>query len=241
MGKNADAIAEGLAITEASCRLAVKNHILVETIAHDEDFDPDRFAPFARDALVALAVEAETAARLAKRQRKAAWGQFSQPDGTHDYRDRDTRNLRRRRTQYLGVAKGLRALAADSGELHRIVEDARELAWSEVEGNLERRLNVEGMRPDVDPDYGRMREARMQSLRLVDLQRLASQHRARTQAARAAAGEVEAADGACDGVASEVDDERAAEPAEGAGDASPESPHPEKSVPFADDEARGSR
>lgn len=195
MGKNADAIAEGLAISEAACRLAVKNHILVETIARGEDFDPDRVAPFTRDALIALAVEAEDAARLAQRQRKAAWGQYSQPDGTHDYRDRDTRNLRRRRTQYLGVAKGLRALAGEKADLQRIVEDARELAWSEVEGNLERRLNVEGMRPDVDPDYERMREARMQSLRLVDLQRLASQHRKRTETARAA-DEAAAADGA---------------------------------------------
>lgn len=233
MGKNADAVSEGLAITEAACRLAVKNHILVETIARDEGFDSDRFAPFAHDALVALAVEAETAARLAQRQRKAAWGQFSQPDGTHDYRDRDTRNLRRRRAQYLGVAKGLRALAGDRGELHRIVEDARELAWSEVEGNLERRLNVEGMRPDVDPDYDRMRDARMQSLRLVDLQRLASQHRARTAAARDAASGA-TADDAGAGTAP-------AEPTDAESDEALEALHPENSASHADDEALGSR
>lgn len=182
VGRSADAIAEGLAITAAAYRLAVKNHILVETIARGEDFDHERFEPFARDTLLALAAEAEEAARLAHRQRRAAWGQYSQPDGTHDYRDRDLRNLRKRRKQYLGVAKELRARAADPELLRAIVEEAREAAWADVEDNLERRLQVEGMRPDADPDYDRMRGARMQALRLVDLQRLASQHRGRKAA-----------------------------------------------------------
>jgi hypothetical protein len=35
------------------------------------------------------------------------------------------------------------------------------------------------MRPDQDPDYDRMREARMQALRLVDLQALSSAQRAK--------------------------------------------------------------
>jgi hypothetical protein len=37
------------------------------------------------------------------------------------------------------------------------------------------------MRPDQDPDYDRMREARMQALRLVDLQALSSQQRAKAK------------------------------------------------------------
>ena len=134
--------------------------------------------PVARDALLSLATEAEEAAALAKRQRKAAWGQYSQPDGTHDYRDRDVRNLRRRGRQYLRVAKELRRRGDDPDALAGLVEAAREAAWADVESNLERRLRVEGMRPESDPDYERMRAARMQSLRLVDLERLAAQHRA---------------------------------------------------------------
>jgi hypothetical protein len=35
------------------------------------------------------------------------------------------------------------------------------------------------MRPEQDPDYATMREARMQALRLVDLQALSSQQRAK--------------------------------------------------------------
>ena len=40
MGKTADAIAEGVAIATAAARLTVRNHILVETIAHGAPFDP---------------------------------------------------------------------------------------------------------------------------------------------------------------------------------------------------------
>lgn len=179
MGRNADAVAEGISIAMAAARLSVKNNILVGTISLGEPFETSRFVPVARDALLSLATEAEEAATLAKRQRKAAWGQYSQPDGTHDYRDRDVRNLRRRGRQYLRVAKELRRRGDDPDALAGLVEAAREAAWADVESNLERRLRVEGMRPESDPDYERMRAARMQSLRLVDLERLAAQHRRR--------------------------------------------------------------
>ncbi|MET2010658.1 asparagine synthase [Microbacterium chocolatum] len=184
MGKTADAIAEGVAIATAAARLTVRNHILVETIAHGAPFDPDSFAPFARDTLIALADEQQAAGDLARRQAKKAWGRFSDPDGTHDYRDRDTRNLRKRRRQYVGVAKELRRRAEDAAEVRELVQGARDAAWGDVEANLQRRLTVEGMRPDLDPDYARMRAARMQSLRLVDLPRLAA-HRRHANAAAA--------------------------------------------------------
>lgn len=177
MGRNSDAIAEGVAIATAAARLTIRNHILVETIAHDEQFDAASFASFAHDTLIALAVEQEAAADLAKRQRKKAWGRFSDPDGTHDYRDRDTRNLRRRHKQYVGVAKELRQRAEDPHAVRTLVEQSRDAAWGDVEANLQRRLIVEGMRPDLDPDYERMRTARMQSLRLVDLPKLAAHRR----------------------------------------------------------------
>jgi hypothetical protein len=180
VGRTAEAIAEGTAIAAAAARLSVRNHILVETIAHDEAFDVTLFSPYAHDTLVALAEEQEAAAALAKRQRKKAWGKFTDPDGTHDYRDRDMRNLRRRYRQYMGVAKALRQQADDPHAIRVLVEQARDAAWGDVEANLERRLNVEGMRPDLDPDYDMMRGARMQSLRLVDLPRLAAHRRALT-------------------------------------------------------------
>jgi hypothetical protein len=181
MGKTAEAIAEGVSIASAAARLAIRNRILVETIAHDETFELARVAPFAHDTLVALAEEQEEAAALAKRLRKKAWGKFTDPDGTHDYRDRDTRNLRRRGRQYAGVAQALRRMADDPHVVRSLIEQSRDAAWGDVEANLQRRLRVEGMRPELDPDYDRMRAARMQSIRLVDLPRLAAHKRHRDE------------------------------------------------------------
>ena len=177
MGKTAEAIAEGVSIASAAARLAIRNRILVETIAHDEQFDIVAFTPFARETLIALADEQDEAAAMVKRQRKKAWGKFTDPDGTHDYRDRDMSNLRRRHRQYVGVAKELRRMAEDPHVVRTLVEQSRDAAWGDVEANLQRRLTVEGMRADLDPDYDMMRAARMQSLRLIDLPRLAAHRR----------------------------------------------------------------
>lgn len=177
MGRTADAIAEGLQIAWAAARLAVKNIILVETIAGGEDFEPESVAGEAREVLLALAAEQEAAAVLVHRQRRKAWGKYTEPGGTHDYRDRDTRNLRKRHKQYVGVAKGLHEYAEDHDTVLRLVEEARASAWADVEGNLSRRLAVEGMRADADPEYGAMREARMTAVTMIDLQRLKSRQR----------------------------------------------------------------
>jgi hypothetical protein len=177
LGRTADAIAEGLQIAWAAARLAVKNLILVETIAGGEDFEPESMAGEAREVLLALATEQEAAAVLVHRQRRKAWGKYTEPGGTHDYRDRDTRNLRKRHKQYVGVAKGLHEYASDHDTVLRLVEEARASAWADVEGNLSRRLAVEGMRADADPEYGAMREARMTAVTMIDLQRLEARQR----------------------------------------------------------------
>ncbi|GAA1464507.1 asparagine synthase [Microbacterium thalassium] len=186
MGRTSDAIAEGVSIASAAARLTLRNQILVEVIAHDAPFDADTFVGLAHQTIVALADEQDAAAEMVGKQRRRAWGKFSDPDGTHDYRDRDTRNLRRRQRQYRGVARELRRLADDLEALRVLIEQARESAWGDVEANLQRRLKVEAMRPDLDPDYERMRSARMQSLRLVDLPKLAAHKRQTQSPARAA-------------------------------------------------------
>ena len=181
MGRTAEAIAEGVAIATAAARLAVKNHILIGTIAENGVFDTDKYVADAREALRAMAEESEEVERNLTQLRKRARGRHSDPSGTHDYRDRDVRNLRRRAKQSHGVATKLRDMMEDDDALRVIVEEAREGAWADVRHNLDRRLRVEGMRPDQDPDYERMREARMQALRLVDLQALSSLQRAKAK------------------------------------------------------------
>ncbi|MDU0367996.1 asparagine synthase [Microbacterium sp. NPDC089180] len=181
MGRTKEAIAEGLSIATAAARLTVRNRILVDTIARGGQFDNEVFADFARDTLRSLADEQDQAAERVTHQRKRAWGRFSDSSGTHDYRDRDTRNLRRRAKQSRGVAKELRALADDPDRVKTLVADARIAAWGDVEANLRQRLDVEGMTADADPEYAQMRKARMDALRMVDLARLASQAKRRAK------------------------------------------------------------
>ncbi|WP_150957963.1 asparagine synthase [Microbacterium testaceum] len=197
MGRTKEAIAEGLSIATAAARLAVRNRILVDTIARGGQFDGEVFAELARETLRSLADEQDQAAERVTHQRKRAWGRFSDSSGTHDYRDRDTRNLRRRAKQSRGVAKELRALADDPERVKALVGDARIAAWGDVEANLSQRLDVEGMTADADPEYAQMRKARMDALRMVDLARLASQAKRRAKE-RASAEEPEAADDAPD-------------------------------------------
>lgn len=187
MGRTAEAIAEGLSIAHAAARLTIRNRILVDTISGGESFDSEHFTQFARETLLALADEQQTAAELAQRQRKKAWGRHSDPDGTHDYRDRDTGNLRKRHRQYTGVAKELRAQADDPEALRRLLEESRDAAWGDVEANLLRRLRVESAHPELDEDYASMREARIQSLQMIDLPRLAAHRRRLAEGAAAAA------------------------------------------------------
>ncbi|SIT67082.1 asparagine synthase [Microbacterium sp. RU33B] len=187
MGRTAEAIAEGLSIARAAARLTIRNRILVDTISGGESFDPEHFTQFARETLLALAEEQQAAADLALRQRKKAWGRYSDPDGTHDYRDRDTGNLRKRHRQYTGVAKGLRAEADDPEALRVLLEESRDAAWGDVEANLLRRLRVESAHPELDDDYASMRDARMQSLQMIDLPRLQAHRRRLAEGAAAAA------------------------------------------------------
>lgn len=185
MGRTSDAVAEGVSIAAAAARLIIRNRILVDTIAEGGQFDAEAFAEVTRETLRGLAEEQERAADRARRLRRGAWGKFSTSSGTHDYRDRDTANLRRRRKQYLGVAKELREWADDAERVATLLESARDAAWGDVESNLQRRLIVEAMTPDADPEYDTMRKARMDSLRMIDLARLASQAKKKAQQARA--------------------------------------------------------
>lgn len=198
--KLADVVSEGVYIAAAATRLVLKNRILVHILAHGEGFDVDRFLPDAKQALLALADEADQDATRAERERKIARRRFSDSGGTHDYRSRDVRNLRRRRKQSERIARALRERADNPDELRALVQAAREAAWADVARNIDSTLRIEAARPDLDPDYEKMRRARMQSLVLVDLAKLAA-HRRRVQADAAATtdGSTARPDGASEG------------------------------------------
>src|SRR3546814_20766741 len=136
---------------------AGRHHCRVETDAGGATFDREARASFASETTRSLAEEQERAADRMRELRRGAWGKYSTSSGTHDYRERDTRNLRRRRKQYAGVAKELRAWADDPERVFALVDAARDAAWGDVEANLQRRLPVGGMTAHADPDYARIR------------------------------------------------------------------------------------
>lgn len=181
--KSRDVVAEGIYIASAATRLALKNRILVEVIVGGENFDVDRFVPQARETLLTLAAEAEDEAKRVRKQERHAWGRFDDSVGTHDYRSKDLGNLRRRRRQAARTASELMARAEDDAALRELVEAARDAAWTDVSRNIDSTLRIEAARPDLEADYDTMRDARMQALMLVDLQRLQTQQRRRAQAA----------------------------------------------------------
>lgn len=178
---------EGIHIAEAACRMTLKNRILVESLSEGHDFDPSAFVQEARETMLELAQEAHDGAARVADQRKSAWGLHTRSSGTHDYRDRDTGNLRRRGREYKRVAKELERRAADESELLRIIEQAREAAWSDVAANIASTLKLVAQRPDLDVDYVETREERMRELQLVDLSELAKQQKKRAKAVRKAA------------------------------------------------------
>lgn len=167
--------------------MSLKNRILVGSIADGNDFDPSAFIDEARVIMLGLAREAQDSAVRMAEQRKSAWGLHTKSRGTHDYRDRDTGNLRRRGREYKRVAKELERRAGDEAELLRIIEQARESAWEDVAANIASTLQLVAQRPDLDADYEQMREARMEALKSVDLTALAGAQRKRAKAVRKAA------------------------------------------------------
>lgn len=177
MRRRAEVIEEGVLIALSAARLSLRNRILVDTIAADARFQPDDYVPVAQHVLQELAEESESAAAEMRQLRRAARGRRSRPRGTHDYRDRDVSNLRLRARQYTEVAKALRELAGSPDPLRRLIDDAREAAWSDVERNLQQRLTV----PEPEPDDPLQRQARIRDLIYIDLPMLASEAQQRRQ------------------------------------------------------------
>ncbi len=175
--KSADIVADGVYLASAVTRLKLKNSILMQVLAEDKNFEVDDVLVDAREALLALADEAEQDAERTEREREIAKTRTTRSDGTHDYRRRDVRNLKRRRDQFRRIAAELRERAEDELALLQLVLDAREAAWEEVARNIERRLDIYAARPDLDADYDDARAQRMKELRKVDLRKLDKKRR----------------------------------------------------------------
>jgi hypothetical protein len=138
-------IDEGLMIATTAARMSVKNHLIVDAIRDNVDYDASALADVAREELEKLAVQNVEAAR----------------------EQREARNIHIHR----GLADALRALAGDEEAVAAIVEKSREEAWREVSGAVSTVLAARSV-DSRDPNYEAEREQRLRDLVSVDLAKL---------------------------------------------------------------------
>lgn len=165
-----ESYAEGLLVSEAAGRMALKNRIIVMALRGEEPFDAARAAAAAREVLHELVREMDEVAEWSAAERESA----SQRDGRsahqHDYHRADAWNLRLRERVNAAVAARLTELRSDDAYLADFAERARQEAWAEIAGEIDQRLAREWPQIEIDEAYERERDERMRGLEL-DLER----------------------------------------------------------------------
>jgi hypothetical protein len=165
-------VEEGMLLAEYATRMAVKNHIVVDTIQYGNAYDPALHTLEAAAMLRELASEQGVAAGRIEEELRASEGLGGDATHPHDYRGADADNLRLRRDAALTLADALRAKADSQDELLALVERGREDAWDEVgraiEAGLDAFSGVEALRAD----YEEQKPARLRLLIWRDLARL---------------------------------------------------------------------
>jgi hypothetical protein len=152
---------EGLLLAEYATRMAVKNHIVIDTIQGGHDFEPERHIVIAAEMLRELAMEQGEAADRMDGELAAAEGQDGDARHPHDYRDADVANLRLRRDAAADLATSLRAKADSADELLTLVERGRRDAWDEVGHAIEAGLDAFSGAEALKADYEREKPGRL--------------------------------------------------------------------------------
>lgn len=165
-------VEEGMLLAEYATRMAVKNHIVVDTLQYGNDFDPRRHTGEAAHMLRDLASEQGEAAGRIEEELASAQGLRGDARHPHDYRDVDVDNLRLRRDAAVALAAALRAQADSDGELLDLVERGRVDAWEEVARAIEAGLDAFSGVEALRSDYEREKPARLNLLIRRDLARL---------------------------------------------------------------------
>lgn len=175
-----ESFAEGLLVSEAAARMALKNRIIVEALRGEEPWDADRAAAAAREVLHELVQELDQVAEWSAAERESAAQREGRSEHQHDYHRADSWNLRLRERVNVAVAKRLGELRNDHAHLAELAERARQEAWAEIAGVIDQRLAREWPEIEVDETYERERDERMQGLAL-DLERELAEVRRRRE------------------------------------------------------------
>ena len=154
--KRADlAIDEGLLLADRAARLDVRNRIEVETVGRGRDFDPEEFRADAIAALQLLAAEQTGIAERLEIERQLAGRREGVAYSEHDYRRGDRKNLKVRARVARYMAEQLQEFAADPDRVADLVERARQEAWRDVAGHMQRKFRIYAAPPEFDEDPGR--------------------------------------------------------------------------------------
>ena len=175
-----ESFAEGLLVSEAAARMALKNRIIVMALRGDEPFDADRAAAAAREVLHELVREMDEVAEWSASERESAAQREGRSAHQHDYHRADAWNLRLRERVNAAVAQRLTELRGDDAYLAAFAERARQEAWAEIAGEIDQRLAREWPEIEVDESYELEREERMRGLTL-DLEREVADARRRRE------------------------------------------------------------
>lgn len=165
-------VEEGMLLAEYATRMAVKNHIVIDTIQRGHDFDPDRHTAEAAGMLRELASEQGEAAGRIDEELSAAEGLRGDAQHPHDYRDVDVANLSLRRDAATDLAAALRTKADSETELLTLVERGRQDAWDEVGRAIEAGLDAFSGVEALKADYEREKPGRLKLLIWRDLAQL---------------------------------------------------------------------
>lgn len=138
-------VEEGVLIARNAVRMAVKNRIIVDAARDHLDYDDGALAGFVHVEFDQLAEQAERLLRV-----------------THTARNRAVQG---------GLAEGLRQASMDGELISNIIDEARELAWSEIGTAIIAKLRV-AYRPTEDPLYEAQRKRRLRELRNINLAEL---------------------------------------------------------------------
>lgn len=158
-------------MAEYTARMTLKNAIIVEVL-RGGNYDEEHFVDEARALYRELADVSERAAdEIDGAQRRAAkrTGIARHP---HDYRPADKRNLRLREQVSRELALRMDARADDADGLRPLVERAREDAWRDLSGALDKSLDAYAGIEAWRDDYERERPARLREFLSHDLERL---------------------------------------------------------------------
>jgi cytochrome c556 len=165
-----ESYAEGLLVSEAAGRMALKNRIIVMALRGEEPYDAERSAAAAREVLHELMQETDEVAEWSAAERESAAQREGRSAHQHDYHRADAWNLRLRERVNAALAKRLGELRNDPEYLAAFAERARRDAWSEIAEVIDARLAREWPEIEVDETYERERDGRVRGLEL-DLQR----------------------------------------------------------------------